>query len=140
MTFQELFQRLPNGFHDAELLLFEMDYLNRRMTCNLLIWTGDMENEFGRELYRPACLTLDGVAYLAIEPPDIRYDWLVSGAVVVEVGEGPRKGTYSLPDPPPGTSTIWFYLRQTNSFLYLAAGNASLEWTGPEENREKVRQ
>ena len=138
MTFQELSQKLPNGFHDAELVRFEMDYLNRRITCNLLVWIGDMENESGREMYRPARLILDEVAYLAIEPPDIRYNWLVPGAVVVDTGEGhPRKGTYSLPDPPPGRSAIWFYLRQTNSFLNLAVGNAFLEWTGPEENRGK---
>jgi hypothetical protein len=27
------------------------------------------------------------------------------------------------------------YLEEMNSFLLFAAGNASLEWTGPEQNR-----
>lgn len=135
MTFYELAQTLPNGFHDAELSHFEMDYLNRRLTFDLMVWTGDLENESARELYRPARITLDRVAFLTIEPPDIRYDWLAAGAVVVDAGEGHPQGSYSIPDPPPGTSATWFYLKTTNSFLHMAAGDAWLEWTGPEENR-----
>ena len=102
MTFHELAQTLPNGFHDAELSHFEMDYLSRRLTFDLMVWTSDMENKAARELYRPACVTLERVAFLTIEPPDTRYDWLVPGAVVVDAGEGhPPQETYSVPDPPP---------------------------------------
>ena len=136
MTFQELVQSLPNGFHDAELSHFEMDYISRRLAFDLMMWIGDMENTSKRELYRPARVTFEQVAYLTIDPLDTRYDWLGPGAIVVDAGEGHLpQTTSSLPDPPPGTSAIWFYLNTTNSFLYMAAGEVALKWVGPAENR-----
>jgi len=136
MTFHERSQTLPNGFHDAELSHFEKDYLSRRLTFDLMVWTGDMENKGIRELSRPARVPLERVAFLSIEPLDTKYDWLTSGAVIVDTGEGHlQQETYSLPKPPPNTSETWFYIKTTNSFLHMAAGDALLEWTGPEENR-----
>ena len=68
MTFEELARTLPNGFHDAELWRFEMDYGRRRLQFDLDLWIGD-DGAGARELYRPARVTLDQVAFLVIEPP-----------------------------------------------------------------------
>ena len=136
MTFQEAAASLPNGLHDAELLRFEMDYVHRKLQFDLVVWIGDLDESRGRELYRPARLTLDNVAFLAIEPPDISYPWLPAGPIRIDAGEGqPRQSSSILPAAPPGTWTTWMYLGELNRFLLLAAGNASLEWTGLEENR-----
>jgi hypothetical protein len=136
MTFKEVAASLPNRFHDAELQRFEMDYVHRTLRFDLVIWIGDMDDSRRRELYRPARLTLDDVAFLVIEPPDINYPWLKAGPIRIDTGEGqPHQSSSTLPVAPPGTRTTWMYLGELNRFLLLSGGNASLEWTGPEENR-----
>ena len=136
MTFEEVVASLPNGFHDAELQRFEMDYVHRTLRFDLVIWIGDMDDSRRRELYRPARLTLGDVAFLVIEPPDINYPWLKAGPITIDTGEGqPHQSSSTLPVAPAGTRTTWMYLGELNRFLLLSGGNASLEWTGPEENR-----
>lgn len=41
MTFQEIAASLPNGFHDAELQRFDIDYVQRRMQFDLVVWIGE---------------------------------------------------------------------------------------------------
>jgi hypothetical protein len=136
MTFQKIAESLPNGFHDAELRCFEMDYVGRMLQFDLAIWIGRMSDTRARQLYRPARLVLQDVAFLAIEPPDASYPWFEPGPIRISAGEGqPPQSSSSLPDAPAGTSIAWMYLEDLNRFLLFAAGEASLEWTGPEENR-----
>src|SRR5262249_54538640 len=135
MTFQETAASLPNGFHDAELRRFEMDYVRRQLQFDLVIWIGDMDAPGRRELYRRARLRVDDVAFLVVEPPDVSYPSLQTGPIRIDGGEGqPRQSSSALPTAPPGTSISWMYLEQLNRFLLFAAGNAALEWTGPEEH------
>lgn len=78
MTFGEVAASLPNGFHDAELQRFEVDY----------------------------------------------------------AGDGqPPQSSSTLPAAPAGMQTAWMYLEELNGLLLFSARSASLEWTGPEENR-----
>jgi len=70
MTFEDAAASLPNGFHDAELLRFEMDYVQRRLQFDLVLWIGDMDDSRSREIYRRARLTLERVAFLVVEPLD----------------------------------------------------------------------
>jgi len=136
MTFKEVAVSLPNGFHDAELQRFEMEYVHRTLRFDLLVWIGDMDDPRRRELYRQARLTLDDVAFLVIEPPDVNSPWLKAGRIRIDAGEGqPPQSSSTLPVAPAGTRTTWIYLGELNRFLLFSAGNASLEWTGPEENR-----
>jgi hypothetical protein len=136
MTFDEVAASLPNGFHDAELQRFEMDYVHRTLQFDLVVWIGNMDDSRRRELYRPARLRLDHVAFLVIEPPDVTYPWLKAGSIRIDAGEGqPPQSSSTLPVAPAGARTTWIYLEELNTFLLFAAGNASLEWTGPEINR-----
>ena len=89
-----------------------------------------------RERYRPARLTLDDVTFLVIETPDVNYPWLKAGRIRIDAGQGQPSGSRStLPVAPAGTRTTWVYLGELNTFLLFSAGNASLEWTGPEVDR-----
>jgi hypothetical protein len=136
MTLEETAASLPNGFHDAELQRFEMDYVHRKLRFDLVVWMGEMDDPRDQELYRPARLTLDHVAFLVIEPPDISYPWLKPGRIRIDAGDGqPRQSSSALPVAPAGTTISWMYLGELNTFLLFSAGNASLEWTGFEENR-----
>jgi len=136
MNLEELAATLPNGFHDAELRTFEMNYVSRTLTCDLDIWIGDIEMEAARELYRAARLVLGGVAYLVIEPPDERQSWLRAGAVTIDAGIGePVQGKWECPVQPPGAFRGYFYVGELNAFMRFAADEASLEWRGQAENR-----
>jgi hypothetical protein len=48
MTFQEIAASLPNGFHDAELQRFEMNYLHRKLQFDLVVWVGHMDDAKAR--------------------------------------------------------------------------------------------
>ena len=136
MTFDEVAASLPNGFHDAELQRFEMDYVHRTLRFDLVVWIGNMDDSLRREIYRPARLTLEDVAFLVIEPPDTNYPWLRAGPIKIDTGEGQaRQSSSTLPVAPAGARTTWMYLEELNRFLLFSAGNASLEWTGPEIDR-----
>lgn len=108
MTFEETAAALPNGFHDAELQHFEMDYVHRKLRFVLVVWVGDMDDSRRRELYRPALVTVDDVAFLVIEPPDVNYPWLKAGRIRIDAGEGqPPQSSSTLPVAPAGTRTTW---------------------------------
>ena len=136
MTFQETSASLPNGFHDAELHRFEMDYVRRQLRFDLVVWIGDVDDQERRETYRPARVTVDDVAFVVIEPPYADYPGAKTGPIGIDAGEGRlRQSSSALPEASAGTSITWMYLEEMNRFLLFSAGNASLEWTGPEENR-----
>ena len=136
MTFQELSWTLPNGFHDAELQRFEMDYLTRTLRLDVVVWIGDMDDAPRREMYRPARVTVKSVAYFIIEPPDPKYDWAKPGRVRIDTGEDPESHSDTiLPPTPEGTTANWMFINDFNRCLYFAAGESSLEWTGEENNR-----
>ena len=136
MTFEEVSASLPNGFHDAELQRFEMDYVLRTLRLDLVVWIGNLDDPGRRELYRPARLTLDDVAFLVIEPPDVNYPWLNAGRIRIDAGEGqPPQSSSTLSVAPPAARTTWICLEELNTFLLFSAGNASLEWSGPEVDR-----
>lgn len=136
MTFAEIAASLPNGFHDAQLRRFEMDYVRRRLLFDLSIWIGSPGNEERREVYRPAHLTLENAAYLVIEPPQDTASSNEPGEIRIDAGPGqPAKSSARLPDAPPQASAAWMFLNELNTFLHFAAGHGSLVWTGPEEDR-----
>jgi hypothetical protein len=135
MTFRQLVASLPNGLHDAELRRLELDYEQRKLRFELAIWVGSVSDLKNRELYRPAILTFDDVAYLVAEPPAAAIP-LDSGAIRIDAGEGrPKQSSTELPDAPSNTTVTWIYLEEPNTFLMFAAGEAALEWTGPAESR-----
>jgi hypothetical protein len=136
MTFEEAAASLPNGFHDAELQSFGMDYVQRKLQFDLVVWIGDMDDSRRREIYRPARLTVDDVAFLVIEPPDGNYRFLNAGTIRIDAGQGrPWQSSSSLPDLPAGLPITWMYLAELNAFLLFSGGSMSLLWTGPEEAR-----
>jgi hypothetical protein len=69
-TLVELARRLPNGFHDAQVSACTLDFVRRTVVFELQVWMGD---DTDRERYRSARLSVSGLAYCAIDPPDPGY-------------------------------------------------------------------
>jgi hypothetical protein len=113
-----------------------MDYVHRTLQFDLVVWIGNLEDSRRREVYRPARLTLEDVAFLVIEPPDVNYPWLKAGCIRIDAGEGqPPQSSITLPVAPAASRATWIYLGELNTFLFFSAGDASFEWTGSEVDR-----
>ncbi len=134
MTIDELAQTLPNGFHDAEVDSIRIDYVRREIEMEMHIWVGDVSSaDFNeRECYCLATLTLSGLRYCCIEPPDSCYPYQKSRSITVDT-----RAVESLTKPPqtqlPDSThrvgfTNWFFVQQWNSFIYVSAQTARLTW------------
>ena len=81
-------------------------------------------------------LTLDDVAFLVVEPPDVDSPSLRAGA---HQNRRRRRSASAEFNHPSGRTGGYpddvDVLGELNRFLLFSAGNASLEWTGPEVDR-----
>ena len=133
MTLTEIEDNLPNGLHDAEVERIEIDYEKKRAKFTLLLWTGDLssQDESVQESSQEADLTLTGLIYCIIEPPDPNYSFLKASPITIGAGsatEDPIKTETILPKNfPDGAFAYWFFVHEWNSFIHIAAMDASIE-------------
>ncbi len=136
MTLDELDALLPNGLHDAKLGTVAIDFAERTVRLDLDIWVGDDEE---REAYRRAQVILSGLLFWVSDPPDPSYSITSPGPLRIEVGpltdKLPEKQP-ALPSVPPDAFANWLYVRDWNTFIYVAAKDASLTWLGDRAIRE----
>ena len=132
MTFEELDQKLPNGFHDSKIRKVSVDFVGRSVVIgmDLLVGLPDTPNPDG---YRAGRLKL-AVPYLFfIEPPDPTYRFVPNGSPLNVDGDSVKAGQSAaldrlLPVLPQNASVYRFFLEEWNSFLYLAAGDVAFSW------------
>ena len=136
MTLAELNTSLPNGFHDAEIFSFELDYRagTARFNMSLLVgWPEDPEPD--RQAYQEAALKITGLCFCSIEPPYSTYPFLPHGGPIYVSGD-PAKPDHlpSLPDLaakfPAGAWCYRFFVHDWNAFIHIAARDAELTWIG----------
>jgi hypothetical protein len=136
VTLDELDRSLPNGFHDAQLFSLELNYTARsaKLHLNLLVgWPEDPELE--REAYQEATLTITGLCFCSIGPPQSNYPFLPDGNPIGLSGD-PAKPDHlpSLPDLverfPPGTWCYRFFMDDWNAFIYIAGRDTTFAWIG----------
>lgn len=132
MTFDEVADTLPNGFHDAELLQLSLDAAAHTATLKLSIWMSMATDDDG-ELYRNGILRADSVALFFVEPPDTRYGHLSNDDRMWCSGDAVSLGQKGAVDPllstlPEGSTSYRFFLVNWNSFLYLSAASVTFTW------------
>ena len=131
MTFEELDQKYPNGFVDAEISSLTIDYQNRTATLHLSL-RGNLPDSPDRDRYDRAVLTLRGFYYFSIEPPDS--DHLSSPQGRIQVGgfpEDPSKFPlfeHLKPKLSADAFCCRFYVHDWNSFIHIAAESAGFSW------------
>jgi hypothetical protein len=130
MTLTDIDRELPNGFHDAYLLRFAVDYAKAAMTLDLNLWIGtpDGRTPEDRERYKPCRVRIAGLAWCVIAPPDgiIRPNprgFRVDAGPVSDLETPPI-----LPAAPDGVFSWWFFVQEWNASLYVAGRSAALEW------------
>jgi hypothetical protein len=128
MTFEQLENTLPNGFHDAQLFGIRLDYVAASLTLemNILIST------IGGNVYSPAIVEVKGLCVCTIEPPDPRYHFLPDGTPLNVSGNMPKKLGEELlklsSQFPARISWYRFFVEEWNSFINIASDEVSLSW------------
>lgn len=91
VTLEELEDALPNGFHDAEIFSFELEYVagTAKFRMNPLVgWPDDPEPE--RQAYQKATLVVNGLCFCSVDPPYSTYPFLPSGKPILVTGAKPN--------------------------------------------------
>lgn len=132
MTFEEIEQSLPNGFHDATLLQVTLDSVGRSATIKISVWVS-LAADSDSELYRVGLLKAESISVFFLEPPDPSYEFVLDGRGLRASGNVVSFGQLPELDPllrslPSGASAYRFFLKDWNSFFYLAAGEATFAW------------
>jgi hypothetical protein len=133
MTLREIEDNLPNGLHDAQVKRIEIDYEKKRIKFTLALWIGDLssQDESVRESFQEGELILTDLIYCIIEPPDPTYSFLKASPITIGAGsatEDPIKTETILPSNlPDGAFAYWFFVHEWNSFIHIAAMDASIE-------------
>ena len=141
VTLDELGRTLPNGFHDSEIRSLRVDYSKREVALELAVWLGDMEEKDApKEAYRDAEVSIDGLQFLAIEPPDPGYPFKERNRLRVDLTGGATKSDI----PAVGRLATdcfvaRFFVDDWNSFIHVAARSASIEWKGEQYDRRVLR-
>src|SRR5271165_6240529 len=92
MTFEQLDAELPNGFHDAQLYGFVVDYIAGSMTLRIDLWVGNLDGPDPEE-YRPAELRVTGLYFCSLDPPDPNYRFIPDGSPLDVSGDPAKPDT-----------------------------------------------
>jgi hypothetical protein len=129
MTFREIENTLPNGFHDAKIESLSVDYKTGALSISMrmLIGTPGMP---GQEDYGPAELRVNRLLFCSVEPPDPTYPYAPDGnAFNVQgddgIGDSPALKTLR-EQLPPGASMYRFFVEEWNSFIYIAGSEIEI--------------
>ena len=131
MTIEEIEKTLPTGFHDASLKRIDIDYVKHEAILEIEVDIENPKNESHAEDYQVGKLTLSGLLFCVIEPPDFRYTYpkieglWITGSGPIESAEIPTKLPTQLPE---GAFVHCFYISNWNASIYLAAMDARFEW------------
>ena len=132
MTFEELDQELPNGFHDSKIRAISADFVGRSIQLKMDLLTG-LPDTANPEEYRAGTLAVISPHLFFLEPPDPRYPFIPDGTALNVDGDSVRVGQSAevdrlLPVLPENATVYRFFLEEWNSFLYLAGASVAFSW------------
>jgi hypothetical protein len=132
MTFEELDQSLPNGFHDAEIRKIEVDFTTPSIVIGMNLHVGAADDP-DPERYRAGTVTIDVPYVFFIEPPDAAYHFIPNGSPINASGNSVKAGQNPKVDRllgvlPPNATSYLFFLDDWNSSIYLSGASAKFSW------------
>ena len=132
MTFEELIQELPNGFHDAEILGIRVDFVNRSIVIGMNLLVG-VPGAPDPERYDRGTLRVVSPYLFFIEPPDPKYHFVFDGSPINATGSSIKVGQSAEVDRllavlPPNSTAYLFFLDDWNSCMYLAGAGVEFSW------------
>lgn len=132
MTFEDIVQTLPNGFHDAKIRKISVDFVGQSILIGMDLHAG-VRGDPDPERYRPGTLKVASPYLFFMEAPDPRYRFVPNGSPINVDGDSVKAGQSAevdrlLPVLPQDASVYRFFLEEWNSFLYLAGGDIAFSW------------
>ena len=135
MTLAQINEILPNGFHDAEIEQLIWSFQTNSAVLDIDFWVATEETE--REKRRRGRVELQGVLFLAVDPPQPRQldpkPYHPSGTLQIDgvlTNESVFPDLPNLkPALPQDTEIFSFYVVNWNSFIHIAAADATLVWS-----------
>lgn len=126
MILKELISTLPNGLHDAHVSQIELDYVHRRMKMHLDVLVGrpDAPTQPERERLRSGVLEFTGLVFCGIDMPDPKYHYAAPEPLWIDASDLPS----SVATVPEDAFGARIFVQQWNSFINIAARDASLVW------------
>jgi hypothetical protein len=126
MTFRDIEHSLPNGFHDASILGFSLNCLERTVALRISVYLAKGQRRIGN-------LNASAVEMFFVEPPDCTVPFNLDGKGINVSGDAALIGLDSsieclFEKLPSGIDRYRFFLEDWNSFLYLAAHDAEFHW------------
>jgi hypothetical protein len=130
MTFEQLEQSLPNGFHDAKLRAINIDYVTRASRLDLDLLVGDPEggDQQSRNILRPAVVTVSGFDFCVIDAPDPAYPYATFPLTIDAISGQPEGSEISLPPVTQGAFLFTIWINEWNAFIRIAALDLGMEW------------
>src|SRR5215469_12920396 len=121
MTFREVEERLPNGFHDGVIRGISIDFANPSILLAMDLHAGS-PRDADPERYRAGTLRVASPYLFFIEPPDPRYRFIPHGSALNVDGDSVRPGESPaidrlLPVLPRDATVSRFFLEEWNSFV-----------------------
>ncbi len=139
MTFEELDGKYPNGLNDAEIREVRIDYAQRTATLQLAM-RPNRPDSAERDTYSTALLTIHGLYYLSIDPPDVdrlfgpeRRSISVDG-LPEDAGAFPQIGC-AQSRLRGGGFYCRFFVHDWNSFIHIGAADCEIVWLSAHESK-----
>ncbi|MFL6389829.1 MAG: hypothetical protein ACJ71U_20310 [Terriglobales bacterium] len=135
MTLAQIDEILPNGFHDAEIEQLIWNFQTNSAVLHIDFWIATEEKD--REKCRRGRVELQGVLFLAVDPPEPRQldpkPYHPSGTLQIDGMLTNERVFPCLPKLksalPSGSEIFSFYVVNWNSFIHIAAAEATLVWS-----------
>ncbi len=129
MTLEQLESTLPNGLHDAEVKRIIVDYDLRQITMDIAVWVGGVDDPpKTREIYKNARLSISGLLFVVMEPPDPKYPFK-SAQLTIDTCDVRKNLHGELLESLPADSffqSLW--VNEWNAFIHIAAKEAQISW------------
>lgn len=130
MTLDELERTMPTGLHDALLYGFRVDCMSMKLVLDVDVY------DYPRDPFlRTAVVTLLGLLTFEFDPPRPAIPFDDRGVVYIDsreietLSKRPRSVLNPLPQ---GAYANYIFLSEWESFIYVTARDAKLDWAAPD--------
>jgi hypothetical protein len=123
VTLEELEKTLPNGLHDAEVQRIAVDYKDRKLTLEVAVWVGDMDDPpERREAYKSGRIEISGLVFFVMEAPDPTYPFTDRAELIIDGCDCSKNLNRELLTKLPADAffrSLW--VNEWNAFIHIAA-------------------
>jgi hypothetical protein len=132
MTFEELSDELPNGFHDARIKNINLNFKDQAISIELDLWVADLE-DVDPDRMRSGTLKVLSPYLFLIDPPDPGHVLMPEHGTLWTDGDPVKPGQNSeldkfRPQLPANACVYRFFVDEWNSFMYFAAAGVEFSW------------